>query len=729
MMTTLTAPFRKVLIANRGEVARRIARTCRRLGIAVATIHSDADRDALHVADIGESYRVGGAPAADSYLRIDRVIDAARRAGAQAIHPGFGFLSENAAFAQAVEEAGLVFVGPRPQVLRDFGDKAAAKRLAREASVPTIPGSIGASADPQQVMREVQRIGLPVLLKAAAGGGGKGIRVVAAGAPALEEIASAMREAASAFGDPSLLVERYLPGGRHIEVQILGDGRGNVLHLWERECSLQRRHQKVIEEAPALPLPSGLRERILASAVALARRVDYRALGTVEFLIVGDEYFFLEVNPRLQVEHPVTEAVTGLDLVEWQMRAAAGQGLPCEQAAVRCTGHAIEVRLYAEDPDQDFLPAPGRIDDIVFPDHGVRIETGVATGSEITPYYDPMIAKLIVDGADRPRALAAMNAALDATRIDGPRNNLAFLRSLMREPAVTEGTLDTGLIDRLLGARRAAQGRGESRQASATRQNPEPQAGDRRHRDLQGSALQADDRPEWPASASAIAAAFVFDAARCRDGADTKVADWRSMTGWRLAGSAPTANGWPQFQVGTSDRSGSAIGPRSEPLTVSLCASDPAAFDVTSPSGACRIRFAPVAGHRTDHLVSVDAATWRLALSRSGPTVRISDADLAIDVQVAATLSVAGQPHSTAGESLLAPMMGKVLEVRVAPGASVSAGDVLVVIESMKMELRIEAPHDGIVGAVGCTAGANVERGARLIELEPVHRTPEPAQT
>jgi biotin carboxylase len=338
------APFRKVLVANRGEIACRIARTCRRLGIAVATVHSEADRSARHVREIGESVLLGGAASADSYLRIDRVVDAALRVGADAVHPGYGFLAENAAFADALAQAGIAFVGPHAQALRDFGDKAAAKRLASVAGVPVIPGSTQASADPREVAALVAATGLPAVLKAAAGGGGKGIRVLGPGAAIDEEIAGAMREGLGAFGDPALLVERHLPSGRHVEVQILGDGAGRVVHLWERECSLQRRHQKVVEEAPALPLPPGMRERLLDAAVALGRHVRYRALGTVEFLVVGDAFFFLEVNPRLQVEHPVTEMVTGLDLVELQLRAAAGQGIAGGVDAARPALHRARDR-------------------------------------------------------------------------------------------------------------------------------------------------------------------------------------------------------------------------------------------------------------------------------------------------------------------------------------------------------------------------------------------------
>ena len=415
--------FRKILIANRGEIARRIARTCRQMGIAVATVHSEADRHAPHVRVGGESVPLGAAPARDSYLCIERVVAAARAVGAGAVHPGYGFLAENADFADALQAAGIAFIGPTAQVLRDFGDKAQAKRLAQAAGVPTIPGSPGASADAAQVAAMARELGLPVLLKAAAGGGGKGIRIVRTPELMDEEIAAAMREGRSAFGDPALIVERYLPQGRHVEVQILGDGLGGVRHLWDRDCSLQRRHQKVIEEAPALPLPAGLRERLLDAAVALGRQVRYRALGTVEFLVVGDAFYFLEVNPRLQVEHPVTEAVTGLDLVALQIRAAAGAPLGLE-APPRCDGHAIELRLYAEDPEHGFLPATGRLQALRWPADGTRVETGVELGSEVTPHYDPMLA------ADRARPRPRRGAGprprpLAATAVAGSRTTSA----------------------------------------------------------------------------------------------------------------------------------------------------------------------------------------------------------------------------------------------------------------------------------------------------------------
>lgn len=349
--------FKKILIANRGEIACRIARTCHRLGVAVAGVHSSADADALHVKVIGESIEIGGAAASDSYLQIDTVIAAAKTTGAQAIHPGFGFLAENATFARAVEAAGLVFIGPTPDVIERLGDKASAKQEAEAATVPIVPGSKTPSEDTTEITRIVRELGLPVMLKAAAGGGGKGMRAVSHLDGVANEIESAMREAKNSFGYPGLIVEKLIERGRHIEVQIAGDGKGNVVHLFERECSLQRRHQKLIEEAPAANLSAALREKIVADAVRLGKRLNYRGVGTVEFILSGDAYYFLEVNPRLQVEHPVTEMVTGIDIVELMLRIAAGEGLPFTQNEVTCSGHAVEARICAEDPAMTFCPA------------------------------------------------------------------------------------------------------------------------------------------------------------------------------------------------------------------------------------------------------------------------------------------------------------------------------------------------------------------------------------
>ena len=661
--------FDKILIANRGEIARRIARSCRQMGIAVATVHSDADRDALHVRDIGESVRLGPAPARESYLHIERVVQAARQVGADAVHPGYGFLSENADLAEALQAAGIAFIGPMPQTLRDFGDKAAAKRLAQAAGVPTIPGSTGASADPVEVAAMVAALGYPALLKAAAGGGGKGIRILHGPGPLADAIAAAMREGAHAFGDPSLLVERYLPHGRHVEVQILGDGRGGVWHLFERECSLQRRHQKVVEEAPALPLPAGLRRQLLDAAVALARHVRYRALGTVEFLLVGEALYFLEVNPRLQVEHPVTEAVTGLDLVELQIRAAAGEPLMLAQDALRCDGHAIEVRLYAEDPAQDFLPSTGTLRRLQLPHDGVRVETGVDAGAVITPHYDPMVAKLIVHGTDRPAALTAMRSALAATRLTGVAHNLGFLESLLAAPEVADGVPDTGTIDRLL-----------SRPAAAA--------------------------APWRAAAAHIAAAWALRQSR-RDEVAQPASAWSTLTHWRLGASAGYRPLRPQYEL------------RGDHGVLKACVGTEAgaAFCVHIGERGHRVAFGPSAGDAPLR-ITLDGVTMPLSIGRDGDRIWLGDGRHTETLQLRPALQVERAPAVGAGAALTAPLTGKVLEVRVRDGDTVAAGQVLLVIESMKMEMRITAPHAGVARGVAARVGAGVERGAVLVVVD-----------
>ena len=443
--------FGKILIANRGEIACRVIRTARRLGIRTVAVYSDADRDARHVRLADEARRIGPAPAQESYLNIHSILEAARACGAEAIHPGYGFLSENEDFARACGKADIVFIGPSAEAIAAMGDKAAAKRLMEKAGVPLVPGYHGEKQDAALLEKEAARIGYPVLIKPSAGGGGKGMRVVVDRGSFKEHLEGAKREARSSFGDDRVLIERYLQRPRHIEVQVFGDGRGNVVHLFERDCSVQRRHQKVLEEAPAPGLNSQKREEMGAAAIAAARAINYGGAGTVEFIAEQDGgFYFMEMNTRLQVEHPVTEMITGLDLVEWQLRVAAGEGLPLEQHELKFAGHAIEARIYAEDPDRDFLPATGKLVHLAFPaeTESVRIDTGVESGGEITPWYDPLIAKLIVRGPDRPAALAALRRALAETEIAGVTTNVAFLGRIAASRAFTAGELDTGLIER-----------------------------------------------------------------------------------------------------------------------------------------------------------------------------------------------------------------------------------------------------------------------------------------
>jgi acetyl-CoA carboxylase biotin carboxylase subunit len=442
------ALFRKVLIANRGEIAVRVARTCRVMGIPTAAVYSEADRGALHTREADEALLIGPAEAARSYLDIDRVLGAARKAGADAVHPGYGFLSQNAEFADAVFSAGLVFVGPPGAVHRAMGDKKGARRLMSAAGVPVVPGYDGDDQADGRLASEAEAIGWPVMIKPSRGGGGKGMRVVARAEEFASALASSRREARAAFGDDVMVLERFVDRPRHVEVQVLGDVHGQVLHLLERECSIQRRHQKVVEETPSPALDTGMRSALCAAGVAAARAASYVNAGTVEFLLDPEgRFYFLEMNTRLQVEHPVTEAVTGLDLVRLQLEVAAGRALPFGQAEVRAQGHALECRLYAEDPARGDLPSPGRILHLSEPvGPGVRFDSGVVTGSEVTVHYDPMLAKLITWGRDRAESIERMAAALEATAILGVATNQGRLRAILAHPAFRAGDLHTGFI-------------------------------------------------------------------------------------------------------------------------------------------------------------------------------------------------------------------------------------------------------------------------------------------
>ncbi|WP_417768857.1 acetyl/propionyl/methylcrotonyl-CoA carboxylase subunit alpha [Stappia sp.] len=444
-----------VLIANRGEIACRIIKTARRLGLRTIAVYSQADRDALHVRMADEAVAIGPAPSSESYLVGERILDAARRTGAASIHPGYGFLSENAAFAEACTAAGIVFVGPSAAAIRAMGLKDGAKSLMEKAGVPVVPGYHGDRQEAEFLKQKAYEIGYPVLIKAVAGGGGKGMRRVDKAIEFEAALASAQREAKSAFGDARVLIEKFVLNPRHIEIQVFGDGRGNAVHLFERDCSAQRRHQKVLEEAPAPGMTAETRAAMGAAAVAAAKAVNYAGAGTIEFIADGsgslrpDGFWFMEMNTRLQVEHPVTELVTGQDLVEWQFRVASGEGMPLGQDEISLSGHAVEVRLYAEDPDTGFLPSTGRLDLLDLPGgEGIRIDTGVETGAEISAFYDPMIAKIISHGPDRASALDRLAAAFDRSLIAGPKNNLAFLSALVAHPEVRAGGFDTGLIDR-----------------------------------------------------------------------------------------------------------------------------------------------------------------------------------------------------------------------------------------------------------------------------------------
>jgi 3-methylcrotonyl-CoA carboxylase alpha subunit len=442
--------FTRLLIANRGEIACRVARTARRLGIHTIAVYSDADVDALHVRSCDEAVHIGGSRAQDSYLRGEVILEAAKRTGAQAIHPGYGFLSENAEFAAACAAAGIVFVGPTPDAIHAMGSKSAAKSLMERAAVPLTPGYHGDDQDPAHLQQQAHRIGFPVLIKAVAGGGGKGMRRVDRVEDFAEALSSCQREAEASFKDRRVLVEKYLTTARHIEVQVFGDNHGNVVYLFERDCSVQRRHQKVVEEAPAPGMTPERRRQMGEAAVAAARAVDYRGAGTVEFIAEpSGAFYFMEMNTRLQVEHPVTEMITGLDLVEWQLRVAAGEPLPLRQEDLRIDGHAIEARIYAEDPDREFLPSIGKLRHFPSPTSDrVRVDSGIGAAGEVSPYYDPMISKLIVHGTSRDDALARLRAALAEYRVLGVTTNVEFLSRLATAPSFVQARLDTGLIER-----------------------------------------------------------------------------------------------------------------------------------------------------------------------------------------------------------------------------------------------------------------------------------------
>lgn len=665
--------MQKLLIANRGEIARRIARTARRLGIAVATVHSEADRGALHVRDIGESIAIGGAAASSSYLNIEAILRAARTVGADAIHPGIGFLSEDPVFAEAVEAQGLTFVGPRSQTMRRFADKWAAKHEARAAKVPVIGGSEGSSSDAAAITRMIEReMRLPVVLKAAAGGGGRGVRIVRTLDGLSGVVESAMREAQSSFGRPDLIIEEFVENARHLEVQVVGDGRGEAIHLFERECSLQRRFQKVIEEAPAANLPADLRERLLNDAVNLAKRVEYRNVGTMEFLVADGRHYFLECNPRLQVEHTVTEEVTGIDIVEVQLKIAARGELPLSQDAVRVTGHAVQARVNAENPAKGFIPSTGHLRYVSFPAR-VRVETGVESGSEITPHYDSMIAKLIAYGADRASALDRLMTAIEDSVVFGVETNLEFLRRLLREPVVRAGTADNRFIDR------------ELSQVAATPARIER-------------------------STLATAAALVLRAwNQARPGENAGL--WgggNDFLAWRYSAGDIVASGVPSFAL--RDETG-----QSWPIVALHSNVDSTQLSVDGETVTVRMRDLGLRRHYVEVaesclVVTVDSDGDSLNLQLPhGRVVRLS---------VVPYLSLESSAVSQSGQ-VRAPMMGVLRAVNVEPGKIVKKGDVLIVQESMKMELTIEAPCNGIVSAVKCTESDMVERHQVLVEISP----------
>jgi len=655
--------FAKILIANRGEIACRVMRTAHRLGIAAVAVHTDADRAALHVRLAGEARRV------ESYLDIDAIVAAARAAGAEAIHPGYGFLSENEEFAAACSKAGLVFVGPPAEAIAAMGDKAAAKRLMEKAGVPLVPGYHGEEQDPAHLEKEAARIGFPVLIKPSAGGGGKGMRVVSNRrefGPALE---GARREAKSSFGDDRVLIERYLERPRHIEIQVFGDAKGNVVYLFERDCSVQRRHQKVLEEAPAPGLDPKKRSEMGAAAVAAARAIGYSNAGTVEFIAEQDgRFYFMEMNTRLQVEHPVTEMVTGLDLVELQLRVAAGEILPFSQEDLRLEGHAIEARIYAEDPERDFLPATGRLAHVAFPhqDADVRIDAGVESGDEITPWYDPMIAKLIVRGADRDAALARLRRALADVEIAGVRTNVAFLRRIAASKAFGRAELDTGLIER-------------------NRHEIFPK------RDPIGTDVLA----------AAAFAELAYEERTARERAQASgdpYSPWYRVDGWRLN---EDSHHDFLFVEGESEH----------PVRV--------LFSASGLRLAVHGKEHAFAGKPLDDAalsIRLDERTYRARVLRDGDDWHVfAGGDYR---RLTLRHGLSGQDEEARRGSLAAPMPGRIVQVMSRPGETVKKGQPLLILEAMKMEHTVTAPADGIVKEIHFAAGEQVLEGAELVTLE-----------
>ena len=670
--------FKKILIANRGEIACRVAASARRMGVRTVAVYSDADARAKHVQACDEAVHIGGSAPKDSYLRWERILEAAKATGAQAIHPGYGFLSENEEFAQACADAGLVFIGPPPSAIRAMGLKAASKQLMEKAGVPLVPGYHGADQDPQLLQREADRIGYPVLIKASAGGGGKGMRLVERSEDFAAALASCQREAINSFGDDAVLVEKYVLRPRHIEIQVFGDTQGNCVYLFERDCSLQRRHQKVLEESPAPGMTPALRQKMGEAAVAAAQAVNYVGAGTVEFIVEQPggydqpeamKFYFMEMNTRLQVEHPVTEAITGEDLVDWQLRVASGLPLPKRQDELRITGHAIEARICAENPDNGFLPATGTLHVYRKPDCAsfrvgdVRVDDGVREGDAISPFYDSMIAKLIVHGDTREQALARLDAALAETRIVGLATNVQFLRLVIASDAFATAKLDTALIER------------EKQHLFHQQRLPQAQA-------------------------VAAAVAQVLQAERAQETADP----FSRRDGWRSHGVAERRWDFRQGEAAVPARlrylhDGAlqlAVG-EGESLAEGLLSWQQAG------DGAFDVQFA---GQRLRAQVHVLGEQCHVFAPQGAAVLGLAD-----------PLAHAGEVQSEGGR-LTAPMPGKVVSFAVKAGDKVSKGQPLAVMEAMKMEHTIAAPGDGVVAELLYAPGDQVTEGSELLRLE-----------
>ena len=685
--------FNKILIANRGEIACRVAATARRMAIQTVAVYSDADAHAKHVQACDEAVHIGASAPRESYLRWEKIIAAAQATGAQAIHPGYGFLSENEEFAQACAKAGLVFIGPPASAILAMGLKAEAKQLMERSGVPLVPGYHAANQDPEVLQHAADGIGYPVLIKASAGGGGKGMRVVESAADFAAALASCKREASSSFGDDAVLIEKYVQRPRHIEIQVFGDMHGNYVHLFERDCSVQRRHQKVLEEAPAPGMTDALRLQMGAAAVAAARAVNYVGAGTVEFIVEPGSatdgsssigaFYFMEMNTRLQVEHPVTEAITGLDLVEWQLRVANGEPLPMRQEAVVIQGHAIEARICAENPDKQFLPATGTLQVYTLPDcseferapGAVRVDSCVREGDTISPFYDSMVAKLIVHGATRHEALARMDAALKQTHIVGLPTNVQFLRRLVQTPSFASADLDTALIER--------------------------EADRLFHRETVG----------LPIAAAAMVAATLHAEQQAAQRTDSSgwADPWARRDGWRSHGAYQRG-----FSVGFEDATHSVVLRKTSSTgEVNGTTSGPWVLEVEGESAGFQFLAA------TDHAFDLQWGPQRLLASvyRAGDVVHVFTNSGATRIAALDALAHAGEAQAETGR-LTAPMPGKVVSIAVKPGDAVHKGQTLAVMEAMKMEHTIAAPADGIVGDVLFAPGDQVTEGAELLRLQ-----------
>ena len=656
--------FKRILIANRGEIACRIIETCRRLGVETVAVHSDADRDARHVRMADRAVAIGPAEASKSYLDTGKIIDVARQTEAEAVHPGYGFLSENAGFARALGEAGIVLIGPKPETIDAMGSKARAKAIMEKAGVPLVPGYHGDDQKDDTLINEADKVGFPLMLKAAAGGGGKGMRIVRRAEDFPEALAAARRESTSAFGDKRMIIERYVERPRHIEAQVFGDTHGNVVHLFERDCSSQRRHQKVIEEAPAADLDPEIREQLLDAAVKAARAVDYVGAGTVEFLVDDQGAYFLEMNTRLQVEHPVTECVTGQDLVEWQLRIACGEPLPCRQEQIACRGHAMEARIYAEDPASGFLPDSGTLTALDLPRRSwARIDTGVEAGDNVSVHYDPLIAKLVVSGEHRTVCLARLKTALAECHIAGLTSNLGFLLQLAASDEFTHAAIDTGLLDRAL-----------------------------------ETILQPDAAPPLEVLA---AAAGTFLAGPPAVSAQAVQSPWDRNDGWRPAGPAPQRL---DLEV---------AGQRIE-LECTGNARDGFSFAHEGSDHHARLRFQSNA----ECSLALNGTTSRLIIHGDDLRLEVVWADRRWTVRRHRRFEAVEAMHEGSGR-ILAPMPGKVIAINVAEDDEVVEGDTVALMEAMKMELSIKADIGGRVKSISADEGDLVEADFVLLEIDP----------